>query len=100
MKYKEELEKIGFKQYPIQEDEFSTYDRGWYYDFSDYESLEFTPIEHTRPDGNSMLKIENLQLYNHFYDETYFSINYELYFKDINEFLNLLKLLGYEMPNK
>lgn len=92
MKYKEELKELGFEQYPDSD--------MWYYDYSDFESLDFIPEEYTRPDGRVVLKIGDLKLQNYTYDEIYFQINYELYFNDINEFLDLLRLLGYELNVK
>lgn len=64
------------------------------YEFSDFELLEFYASEADAPCGK-VLVIEDLQLSNPFTEEIYATINYELRYKTVDEFLGLLKGLGY-----
>lgn len=66
------------------------------YEFSDFELLEFYASEADAPCGK-VLVIEDLLLSNPFTEETYASINYELIYKTVDEFLGLLKGLGYKI---
>lgn len=67
-----------------------------YYEFSDYELLEFVAYEKDAPVGK-ILVIDELKLWNPMTDEVYVTINYDLMYKNVDEFLVLLKALGYEI---
>lgn len=69
------------------------------YEFSDFELLEFYASETDAPCGK-VLVIEDLLLSNPMADneekeEIYASINYELRYKTVDEFINLINALGY-----
>lgn len=64
-----------------------------YYDFSDFETL-------WAADGSKAIAISNLTLADHVNAITHISINYTLYFRDINKFYELLTLLGYKISYK
>ena len=67
------------------------------YEFSDFELLEFYASEADAPCGK-VLVIEDLVLSNPMTDEKeeiYASINYDLRYKSVDAFIDLLKALGY-----
>lgn len=66
-----------------------------FYYFSDFETLSFYAREHTCPDGSIALCIVDLEMYDYINGCPYFQINYNLFFKDINKFYELLTLLNY-----
>lgn len=66
------------------------------YEFSDYELLEFYASEVNAPAGK-VLVIEDLELSNPLTEKIYANVNYELMYRNVNEFLSLLKGLGYEL---
>lgn len=93
MEYKDiikELKDKGFKQYPNS----ST----WYYNYSDFETLEFELYE-TVVNEKSIVNIDELILYNPMTDTTYLKIDYTLCFKleEFNKFYELLTLVGYKL---
>lgn len=91
MEYKDTIKELrdkGFEQYPNSTE--------WYYDYSDFETLEFELYEKDAPIGK-ILVIDELKLWNPMTDEVYININYDLMYKNIDEFFILLKALGYEI---
>lgn len=66
------------------------------YEYSDFEMLEFTAYEKDAPIGK-ILVIDELSLTNYYTNEIYIKIDYDLVFKSVDEFLQLLKLLGYKI---
>lgn len=90
MIFEEELKEKGFEFIPS-ENELSKV----MYEFSDFEILTFYVKEHNYPDGSIALCITDLEMYDYINDCYYFQINYELFFKDINKFYELLTLLNY-----
>lgn len=69
----------------------------YYYDFSDFETLEFNATEWDCADGTKALMISNLKIMDNIHDIVHMEINYELYFRDINKFYELLTLLNYKI---
>lgn len=67
------------------------------YDFSDFELFECNVREHTKVNGDKCLAISNLKMRDYINNKDYFSINYTLYFDDINKFYELLTSLGYRI---
>lgn len=65
------------------------------YKYSNFETLSFYTREHTCPDGSIVLCIVDLHMFDEINNCTYFRINYNLFFKDINKFYELLTLLNY-----
>ena len=72
-------------------------DDNWLYEFSDFEILHFEMQLHTKVNKLKCVKISKLKLYNPFTNEVYIEINYDLYFDDINNFYDLLTLIGYKL---
>lgn len=68
-----------------------------YYDFSDFETLWANVSDWDCADGSKAIAISNLTLADHVNAITHISINYTLYFRDINKFYELLTLLGYKI---
>lgn len=88
MNFEKELKDKGFEQIN---------NGSWSYDFSDFELLEFTADEHITPDGKIMLKIGDIRLWDPMQDIEHATINYELYYNNVDEFLKLLELIHYKI---
>lgn len=69
----------------------------WCYQYSDFEMLSFNVETHTKVNGKECLKFDNIKIMNYFNDKIYMSINYDIYFDDINDFYDLLKSIGYKL---
>lgn len=65
------------------------------YNFSDFETLSFYVREVTCADGSKALCVVNMNMYDYMNECYYFRIDYNLFYRDINEFYELLTLLGY-----
>lgn len=87
MLFEQELEDKGFKHH----------DNFYWYLFSDFETLEFTAEEWDCADGTKAIAISNLEIVDHINTANLLSINYTLYFRDINKFYELLTLLNYKI---
>lgn len=70
------------------------------YKYSDFETLSFYIREHTCTDGSVALCIVDLEMYDYINEYHYFQITYNLFFKDINKFYELLTLLNYPIKGK
>lgn len=77
------------------------------YEYSDFEMLSFYAEEVKNIHDEPILKVDNMKIYNPMYvptlddyDEIYVQINYTRYFKSVDEFYTLLKLLGYEIKSR
>lgn len=80
---------------------FEIKDNQLYYEYSDFELLRATVKDHKCPDGTIALCIDDLRIMNPMEEGTaHMMIAYELYFRDINKFYELLTLLGYNIPIK
>ena len=90
MIFEQELKDKGFE---IRDDQL-------YYEFSDFELLRARVSEWDCADGSKAIAISNLTLADHVNAITHISINYTLYFRDINKFYELLTLLGYKISYK
>lgn len=69
----------------------------WYYQYSDFEILSFNVGPHTKVNGEECLKFDNIKIMDYFNDKIHMSINYDIYFDDINDFYDLLKSIGYKL---
>lgn len=69
----------------------------WYYQYSDFEILSFNVGLHTKVNGKECLKFDNIKIMDYFNDKIHMSINYDIYFDDINDFYDLLKSIGYKL---
>lgn len=87
MIFEQELKDKGFEHH----DDF------YWYLFSDFETLEFIAKEWDCADGSKAIAISDLTIMDHINTAAYLSINYTLYFRDINKFYELLTLLGYKI---
>lgn len=102
MNFIEQLKEKGFKISP-KKHYLKEGQTPMIYEFSDFELLEFYVSEVDAPCGK-VLVIEDLFLSNPMAsnekeekEEIYASINYALMYKNADEFLGLLKGLGYEI---
>ena len=99
MNFKEQLKELGFE---LRENGNHTLA---IHDYSDFEVLMFEVWEHSKVNGDKIIAIDKLKLFNPMVNKGdepvhYVYIDYTLYIDSIESFLKLLELLNYRINVK
>lgn len=69
----------------------------WYYNYSDFETLNFFMNEHTKVNGDKCIAISDLNISDYINGVSITHFNYTLYFDNIIKFYDLLTLINYKI---
>lgn len=96
MIFDQEFEEVGIKR--VQDcvrDEEVCYK--YIYEYSDFETLTFVAKDWDCADGSKAVEIENFSIQDFINFNTHICINYPMYFRNVDDFFQLLKLIGYKI---
>lgn len=97
MIFDKEFEKVGIKRVEDCGNMYAYSPDEYMYEYSDYETLTFTAKDWKCADGGQAVEIYNFNIEDLINYNTHVRINYPMYFRKVEDFFQLLKLIGYKV---